>query len=532
MRFQRFSLRLLAYLGALVLLLQLVPAHAGQKEVQEIRQQMEEGLNLFVGGKADEAAQRFDAGYAKYKYSAFLFNAGVCYEKLAQPAEALSRFQQYVQVDPDAPDIPDVRERIARLEAQISGAAPAPAVGVDEQSIRSLVQVETDPVGAPVVVYRPKTSSAPPFQTGGSNEGWERIQQVASPANLSLGVGKYQIVIEKMRDFKELAFEVDVEAGHVYHYTAQLRQGTLLTFLRVTSNVRGAHIWLDKAIGDGPEWGTTPYGELVESGERVVNVEAPGFVSASRTIKLDPGDPEELNIELQRVDYGFLRIDGSDSPEVQISLDDEPQGRWLKGAPGLKVKASAGRHRLTVEADGRKTFEGTVEVPRGQVLPISVRMIPKYPRGAAWGQAAISAALFGGGIYLGLESERLKDELQSDAARGTLDGEDMRISKGRWFAAGADAAFVGGTILAALSTWNFIRDPLPESSMTVLEAVEFEDPRAKRPTAKLAPRSPRHEIRAASSTASETKPVTRRSSFSWSPTASEDFAGFVIGGSF
>jgi hypothetical protein len=188
---------------------------------------------------------------------------------------------------------------------------------------------------------------------------------------------------------------------------------------------------------------------------------------------------------------------------------------------------------LTVEADGRKTFEGTVEVPRGQVLPISVRLIPKFPRGAAWGQAAISAALFGGGIYLGLESERLKDELQSDAARGVLDGEDMRISKGRWFAAGADAAFVGGTVLAALSTWNFIRDPLPESSMTVQEAVEFEDPRAKRPTAQLQPRSLRDSARAKLRTPRpSTSPPEASSQFMWSPAASEEFAGVVIGGSF
>jgi hypothetical protein len=267
---------------------------------------------------------------------------------------------------------------------------------------------------------------------------------------------------------------------------------------------------------------------LVASGQRVINVEAPGFVSANSTVNLDPGDPEEVYIELHRVDYGFVRVDGTDSPEIQVSLDGKPQGRWLQGAPGLKVRASAGRHRLTVEADGRKTFEGMVEVPRGQVLPISVRMIPKFPRGAAWGQAAISAGLFGGGIYLGLESERLKDELQADAEAGTLDGGDSRVTKGRWFAVGADAAFAGGTILAALSAWNFIRDPLPESSMAAGEAVEFEDPRAKRPTAKLG-------VRGSWRMANGSVPDTREpqpSQLIWAPAAGEDFAGFVIGGTF
>ncbi len=492
---------------------------------------MEQGLELFVSGEANSAAEHFDAGYAKYSYSAFLFNAGVCYEKMGRPADALARFNKYLEVDPGAPDQADVRKRIANLTAQLGGAAPAPGSGVDRQSIRSLLVLETEPVGAPVVVYRPNIEGAAPFVEEGQNPQWTRVQETVSPANLSLSVGKYHVMVEKTKGFKEFHVDVNIDAGHVYNYMVHLPQGKLMGFLRVTSNVRGAHIWLDKPIGDGPEWGTAPYGELVVAGERTINVDAPGFEPQSAKVSLDPSEPLEIQVDLQRVGYGFLRIDGTDSPEIQVALDGKPQGRWPQGAPGLKIQASSGRHLLRVEADGRKTFEGMIDVPRGQVLPVHVRMIPKYPRGAAWGQAAISAGLFGGGIYLGLESERIKDELDADRRGGRLDGADMRIAKGRWFAVGADAAFAGGVVLAGLSTWNFIKDPLPESSAEFDEAVEFEDPRSKRPTASLRPAGASGAL-AGRAPLPVQQPVVPEQVLTISPAASDAFAGILIGGTF
>jgi PEGA domain len=488
---------------------------------------MESGLGLFVAGKAVEAAKEFEAGYADTPYSAFLFNAGVCYEKLGRSQDALAKYRQYMQVDPNAPDIADVQRRIARLEAEalpVAGAPPPPpSPDVDQQSMRSLVVIETEPAGAPVLVYRPKSEQAPPFKRGLANPDWEEIVTTTAPTSLSLSVGLYHIVIDKFADFNASDTQLRVSAGHVHQFKANLSQGVFMAFLRVSSNVRGAHVWLDGNDTKKPEWGSTPYGELVPVGEHTVFVQAPGFEPTSTKVTLGSGEHRELQLQLGRVGYGFIRVDGMDAPDAVISLDGKLQGQWTKGGPPLEVRASAGSHKLLVESDGRKDFEAVISVPKGQILPIHVRLIPKYPRGAAWTQAAISALLIGTGAVLGTESEDIKKMLKEERAQGSLSADDPRITKGRWFAIGADVGFAGGAVLAGLATWNFIKDPLPESSKTEEAPVEFDDPLKRRPVA-LAPRPARSQHRVARS-----EPPLR---IGVAPDAQQGYLGLSIGGRF
>lgn len=147
------------------------------------------------------------------------------------------------------------------------------------------------------------------------------------------------------------------------------------------------------------------------------------------------------------------------------------------------MQAPSGPHKLTVIADGRKTFEGMVDVPRGQVLPVHVKMIPKYPRGAAWTQAVIGAAFIGAAAYFGNESNKIHDQLKSDRADGRLEEGDSRANKGRWYSIGANGGFAVGGVLGVLATYNFIKDPLPESSIRTDKPVEFDDPRKSQPVA-------------------------------------------------
>ncbi len=523
---------LLAVAGVLFALLGALPAQANQsQQLDAIRQRMEDGLALFVAGKAAEAAKQFETGYAEHPYSAFLFNAGVCYEKLGRDADALAKYQKYLEVDPEAPDIDDVKQRVAKLTAKLAPPdgqteAPPTTTEVDQQSMRSLVVIETEPPGAPVRVFRPVSDPPIPFQPGTEKPaGWTEIVTTTAPTSLSLSVGLYHIVVDEFQDFNASDTQLRVAPGHVHHFKANLSQGVFMAFLRVSSNVKGAHIWLDEVDKAKPEWGTTPYGELVPVGEHEVFVEAPGFEPTSAKVELASGERREVQVEMTRVSYGRVWVDAMDAPEAWVSLDGQAKGRWFKGGKALEIEASAGQHHLLVEADGRKDFEGVIEIPRGQVLPIHVRMIPKYPRGTAWAQAGISAGLLGAGIYFGVESENIKDELKADRRAGSLDGSDPRISKGRWFAIGADAGFAAGGLMAALATWNFIKDPLPDSSLTQDEPVEFEDPLAKRPqAADPAPGARRRERPGPSLDPSPT--------FTVSPATSSDFAGLFIGGTF
>jgi tetratricopeptide (TPR) repeat protein len=497
---------------------------SASQKLEAIRQLMERGQGAYLAGNYQGAAEIFEGGFKQYPYSAFLFNAGICYQKMSETDRALGKFREYLTVDPTAPDADKVKQRIATLEATKavapppltevggsggssgmdgmggsaglgglagSGGAPVvapPAPADDESAMRSLVVVETEPSDAPLRFYSRVDDSAPPFKLGSQNPGWKEIANARAPANLTLAVGKYHVVVEKFRDFNESHSDIDVSPGHVYQFKANLSQGEFMAFLRVSANVKGAYVWLDDKKKVRPFWGTTPHGELVSAGPHEVLVEAPGFEPLLAPVMVNHGEQKEMEVAMVRVNYGFLRID-SNAPEIKVRVDEQPKGVWRAGTEPLDVEAPSGQHKLTVISDGRKTYESIIDVPRGQVLPVHVKMIPKYPRGAAWTQAIIGAAFIGAAAYFGNESNKLHDQLEADRAAGRLEEGDSRATRGRWYAVGANGGFAVGGVLGVLATYNFIKDPLPESSIRTDKPVEFDDPRKARPVA-LLPSSP------------------------------------------
>jgi PEGA domain-containing protein len=487
------------------------PQGSAGKRLEAIRAEMEKGQGLYVAGNYGGAAEVFEAGYGTYPYSAFLFNAGVCYQKLNDVDRALVKFKEYVKVDPNAPDVDKVNARIATLEAAKAAAAAAaaatPAVtdaGVadagpptptapvvlpstdDQNAMKSLVVIETEPDGAPLRIYNRADANAQPFQIGATNPGWKEVVATRAPANLTLDVGHYHVVVEKFRDFNASEADMDVSPGHVHQLKANLSQGQFMAFLRVSANVIGAHVWVDDQKKQHSEWGETPHGELIPGGAHVVLVEVPGFEPLLANVNLQHGEQKELEVRMVRVGYGVLRIDSS-APSIKVRIDDQPKGVWRSGEEPLDARSDSGEHKLTVTSDGRKAFEGMVSVPRGQVLPLHVNLIPKYPRGPAWTQAVIGAALLGGAIYAGVESNRLHAQLQADRQSGILEGSDSRATQGKIFAIGADAGFAAAGVFAALATYNFIQDPLPDSSIKPDKLLEFDDPMKARPVARLVP---------------------------------------------
>jgi len=534
------------------------PPLSAAKRLEAIRAEMERGQGLYVGGNYKGAAAVFEAGYGTYPYSAFLFNAGVCYQKLNDVDNALAKFKEYAKVDPNAPDIDKVNQRIALLEAAKAAAVAAAATppitdagvtdagvtdaGVtdagppapkpplvlpstdDQNAMKSLVVIETEPDGAPLRIYGRTDAAAQPFQAGATNPGWKEVVATRAPANLTLDVGHYHVVVEKFRDFNASEADMDVSPGHVHQLKANLSQGQFMAFLRVSANVIGAHLWVDDQKKSHSEWGETPHGELIPGGAHVILVEVPGFEPLLANVNLQHGEQKELEVRMVRVGYGVLRIDSAASaPNIKVRIDDQPKGVWRSGEDPLDARSDSGQHKLTVTSDGRKTFEGMINVPRGQVLPLHVNMIPKFPRGPAWTQAIIGAALLGGAIYAGVESNRLHDQLQDDRRSGILAGNDSRASHGKIFAIGADAGFAAAGVFAALATYNFIRDPLPESSVKAGKLLEFDDPLKARPVALRAPGRGLSERVARTGEAP---------SFELSPQASGSGAGLFLGGRF
>ena len=114
------------------------------------------------------------------------------------------------------------------------------------------------------------------------------------------------------------------------------------------------------------------------------------------------------------------------------------------------------------------------------------------------------------------------DQLQQDRQNGTLEGQDSRATRGQIFAIGADAGFAAAGAFTALATYNFIRDPLPESSVALGKLLEFEDPMKARPVALRAP------VRARS----ERQAQAEAPRLQFLPQASGSGAGLFVGGHF
>ncbi len=511
----------------------------GSNQLESIRKYLTDGQAKYAAKDYAGAAKIFEAGYAKHPYSAFLFNAGVCFQKLDQKDKAIAKFEEYLAKDPKTPDADAVRGRIAKLkpppvvdagapdgDAATDGGTTAPPPvdagpppGPDDDNMRSLVLIETDPAGAPIQIFQRSKKATGKYKVGATNPGWKEIRTARAPASIALPVGRYHIVIPKYRDYNSSDTPLDVAAGQALKFVANLSQGKFMAALFVKSKPAGAYVYLDDEKKAQPYWTTTPGGHQVTRGEHTVLVEKPGFQPALRKIFVEHGDQTELVVDLKRQTYGFLRVTAN-APEVRVRVDEKPVGIWRSGEKPLEVRLPSGQHKLTVEGDGRKTYNGVVDVPKGQVLPIEANLIPTYPRGAAWTQAVISAVVIGASVYFGLESNSLFDQVSADRDAGVLQEDDERISRGRLFAIGADVGFIVGGVLAGLAVYNFVKDPLPESDSKIAKPEEFDDPNKKLPSGKYGVR-----YRAA-------KRRRLRPTLSLGPSFGQNSGGLVFGGSF
>jgi hypothetical protein len=491
-------------------------ARVDTARIEEARKLMEEGQSLFGQKKFPEAAAAFKKAFGIQPFSAFVFNEGVCYEKMGDYAQAIRTFEQFLQQDPNSPDTSKIKERIEKLRADAEAAkaggtvAPTPDAGKDAESFKSLLIVESSPDGAPAILYERSRPDAAPFSLTGKNEGWREINRTTTPVAATLPPGKYHVVIDAWQDYNRSDTDLDVVAGRVHYFKANLSQGAFTGFLRVAApDAKVATIYLDDpAPHSKPAWGTTPRGEQVPKGHHTVTIEAEGFEPYTTEVDLAPGDQKDIVASLKRVGFGYVVIDSSQG-DTEIFLDGQPSGKASENKP-LSLKTTAGRHKVRAEASGRKTIETEVEVPPGQAVDIHFGMLKKYPRGAAITTSIVTAAFLGGGIYLGLQSNKEYDSLKRDENIRTTNKDDKRVLRGKIFAHSADGAFALAAVAGAFSVYEWIRDPLPPSKQTTDAPREFYDQRQRAP-----------------SLAARQKPT-----FAFAPAVTPSTAGFFLQGTF
>jgi tetratricopeptide repeat protein/PEGA domain-containing protein len=446
------------------------------------RELMEQGQALFKDGRYQAAMEKFEAAYKTHPYGAFLYNAAFAAEKAGDLQRAIARYNEYLASDPSSPYAEQVREKIKKLEQQLSkppeptapdagapadagpppdggaavpeGGAPVPADEASIQEIRSLVFVQTEPAGAPFAVWERLVATAEPFKFGADNAGWKQIvTEARTPTDLSLKVGYYHVVIDKFRDYNRSETDISLAPGHVYTFKASLSQGQFLGTLFLRTNVERAKVFVDDPPPHkgAPVFRGTDTREL-NSGEHEIWVESPGYVTGHKSFTIEQAKTTELDVQLERVDYGYVLVEGN-AGEVEIEVNEQPQGVYSSQGDPVRLKLPAGKHKLVLDASGRKALETEIDVPQGQVLPIQATLVESYPRAQAVVLGVLSVGAIIGGVFLHLEYAK------GPESEGGPHSDDIRTV----FNVTRFVAFGAGALFAGLSIFYAVYDPYPDS---------------------------------------------------------------------
>ncbi|MEO0326796.1 MAG: hypothetical protein AAF447_27890, partial [Myxococcota bacterium] len=143
-------------------------AAQSQREVLEAaREAMEEGQAAYLAENYASAATKFLEAYELRPFAAFLYNAGISYERQGDFDQALGLYRRYLDAAPDASDAAAVRDRVRRIDdfhAQIVAeqAAEAQAMQAAQaaEAAQAAVAEATDVVDPDNPDAAPDTSEA------------------------------------------------------------------------------------------------------------------------------------------------------------------------------------------------------------------------------------------------------------------------------------------------------------------------------------------------------------------------------------
>ena len=353
--------------------------------------------------------------------------------------------------DVPASDVPASDVSAATIEASdtperraaLAAAVEASLVNSASPEFKSLLSVETVPADAIVTVRR----------------NGEVVGRGPSPFGETLDAGEYEISVEHP-DYTTISREMRIRPGKVYVAILEMSQGEFLGYLRVVSEPPGAAVYIDDR--EEGSVGNTPYYNPVGVGEHTVYIERPGFAPEQRAVNIEIGEEVTLRVPITRLSYGRLRITGNRGARVEVDGVDV-------GEVPLDEQVEAGTHDVRISLDGMKDWHEEVEIMRGQLTPIEATLRPAPSRSTAWTLATLGLVSVGGGVALAVIADGIHSDLEADAAAGTLESEDPRLSEGFWFSIGADGAFGLGLVLGLVSIYYFVRDPLPDSEADIFE---------------------------------------------------------------
>jgi hypothetical protein len=110
-----------------------------------------------------------------------------------------------------------------------------------------------------------------------------------------------------------------------------------------------------------------------------------------------------------------------------------------------------------------------VEIARGQLTPVRVRLAPAPGRGGAYVTGVFTGIALAGGITMSVLANEWDQQLRAERARGTLASDDPRIDQGFAFSIAQWGGYGLAAILLGVTIYYAVYDDLPPSEASVLE---------------------------------------------------------------
>jgi hypothetical protein len=139
------------------------------------------------------------------------------------------------------------------------------------------------------------------------------------------------------------------------------------------------------------------------------------------------------------------------------------------GAIPWEGELRSGSHRVRVTAPDMKDWERPVDVARGQLTPVRIRLHPSPGRGGAYVSGAFTALVLAGGITMTVLANEWTNQLAAERSSGTLASDDPRIDQAFGFSIAQYCGYGLAAVLLGVTIYYATYDDLPASEATVLE---------------------------------------------------------------
>jgi tetratricopeptide (TPR) repeat protein len=409
---------------------------------------------LYLQGKYDEAAAGFQDAYSARPFPQFLYNVGAAFHMKGKTqndgdsyVKAVDYYKRYLKEDPQASDKAKVEKAVGVLEGEIKRlkegkVSPTPPKAPSEEvqqlgdvKVRGLIVVESDPSNASIYIDDKKKGPLATTPWSGSLE------------------GEHKIIIEK-RGYKVAEKTISADPSKLFVLSAVMAQEDYLGWVEVTANVPGAEIYIDdKTIG---AIGKTPLSQNIKPGKHTFWISVEGYDEYKEEVEVIAGETHAIKATLKGAPVGKINVVGLGIEDSTIHIDGQLA---CERGPCLKA-LQQGDHTVTVTRSGYKSYTRRITIQAKTEMSIKVGLSPRPGRSDAVIAYVLAAGFGGAGIFLGLQANKYRDELNDQIAKGDPppDNNDPRFTKGKIFAIAADATFVIAGITALTAVYYTFRE--------------------------------------------------------------------------